>query len=214
MRQVRMWPGGRRHTEARHAGAPRISGEYVDPLHAGSAPGPTRRAAAAWLLACALLPGCATAPSAWPPLPPGQLSGRLAVRPLDEPGQGFSGAFDFEGAPDNGRLRLSTPLGTVVAEARWAGERAQFTGPDGSRRSGRLDDLAEDALGERLPVAALLAWVRGQPAAGVPADPLPPPQAGFSQLGWRIDLTQQSEGWVIAERETPPRVRVRIKLDR
>lgn len=169
-----------------------------------------RAAAVAW--AALLLQGCATAPD-WPPLPPGQLSGRLAVRSLEPGGSGFSGAFDFQGSPDNGSLRLTTPLGTVVAEARWAAERATFTGPDGSRRTGTLDELAQQALGERLPVAALLAWARGRPAAGLPTEPLGGDQPGFRQLGWRIDLMQQAQGWVVAERDTPPRVRVRIKLD-
>lgn len=167
---------------------------------------------AALLSAAALLHGCATAP-AWPPLPADQLSGRLAVRSLEPAGGGFSGAFDFQGTPDNGRLRLTTPLGTVVAEARWVGDRAAFTGPDGSRRTGTLDDLSQEALGERLPIAALLSWARGRPAADLPAEPLGPGQPGFRQLGWRIDLAEQAQGWVIAQRETPPRVRVRIKID-
>lgn len=171
------------------------------------------RIASCSALLCSLLAGCAHAPPAWPPLPPGHLSGRLAVRALDEPAQGFSGAFDFEGAPDNGLLRLSTPLGTIVAEARWAGARAEFTGPDGARRRGALDDLAQDAFGERLPVAALLAWVRGEPAPGIPWQTLAGVPNGFEQLGWQVQVDPQGNGGISAERLGPPRVRVRVRLD-
>lgn len=171
-----------------------------------------------WLLALlVLLSGCASL------APPGQeplataVSGRLAVRvePIEPGGavRASSGSFELLGTPQLGELRLSTPLGTVVAVARWRPGEVSLRADGQTRRYDDLDQLTRDMIGEALPVEALFDWLRGRPWEGVPSEPLPDGEAGFTQLGWRVLLTQAGEGLIVATRPAPPSVTVRAKVD-
>ena len=136
------WPGSRSPCDAAAAAA--------------------RRAAAAALLGAPLgllLAGCATPPAR----PPGSdwLNGRLSLRvetgadATTAPRQ-FSSAFELQGDAERGELRLTSPLGSVVAAARWSPDAAVLVTSDGdaplhrprhagARRAGRSAAAARAA---------------------------------------------------------------------
>jgi outer membrane lipoprotein LolB len=167
----------------------------------------------ACLLAAAVIAGCAT--PARPPVQAGDtLAGRMTVQVDASPtsqARSLSAAFDLTGSPEQGRLNLSTPLGTTLAQARWAPGHVALLTPQGERVFTNLDELTREVLGESLPLAALFDWLRGRPWPGAPSTPTP--DAGFRQLGWVVNLARYTEGWVTARRETAPPVLVRARLE-
>ena len=167
------------------------------------------------MLLIGLLSACATAPV--PPAPGEQaLSGRLSVRIAalaDQPERAVSLAFDLRGSPQAGQIDFSTPLGSVVAQARWAPGSVRLITPQGERSFNDLDSLSREALGEVVPVAALFDWLQGRPWPGAPSQAEAGGQA-FVQLGWRVDLARLAEGQVLALRAQAPAVTVRALLDR
>ena len=189
----------------------------------------------------ALAAACTTVP---PPPPAGTgdvISGRLALRvePVgSQSGRAVSAAFDLRGDSSAGTLGLSTPLGSLIAQARWSAAEVVLTTPRETRRFASLDELTREALGESVPIEAWFDWLRGRPWPGAPsasvgaaaiapvdvaagASTAAAPSAssaasapGFRQLGWRVDLAQFGVGTIAATRETPaPVVSVRIRLD-
>ena len=155
------------------------------------------RGRAAALLAALLLAACASGPQVLAPA--GEtLSGRMAVRVDGVDGaapRSENAAFELQGDSNIGRLSLSTPLGSVLAQARWAPGSVVLATPQGDRSFGDLDALTREVLGESVPVAALFDWLRGRPWPGAssaanvaPADP------GFAQLGWVVSLARFDEG--------------------
>jgi len=141
------------------------------------------------------------------------LSGRLSVRVDSEPVRAMSGAFELSGNARAGALVLTSPLGSTLAQARWAPGEAVLETPGASARYSDLDTLAEQTLGERVPLAALFDWLRGRPWPGAASQALPAGEPGFSQLGWRVGLARYAEGWVDARRDAPPTVTMRARLD-
>ena len=206
---------------------------------AARAPHPIdRRAARAANLAAALLflAGCATVPGTRNDNDGEALSGRLAVR-VDAAGadaaRSLSAAFDLRGTSTSGTLGLSTPLGSMLAQARWSPAEVVLATPQGTRRFASLDELTREVLGESVPIEAWFDWLRGRPWPGAPSVPVPVPASSgasassppgvaaasppdsFFQLGWSVDLTRFGEGTVAATRAAPaPVVTVRIRLDR
>jgi outer membrane lipoprotein LolB len=172
-----------------------------------------RAAAPGLLLAAILLAGCASVGQR-APAGAESISGKLSVRvdaSATAPARSESGNFDLSGTPDNGQLNLSSPLGTVLAQARWSGQRAWLTTPQGETAYPDLDALTQEMLGERLPVAALFDWLRGRPWPGAASQA---EATGFRQLGWSVDLARFAEGWISAERAQAPPVTVRARVDR
>lgn len=165
------------------------------------------RRLAAVSLAALLASGCA---GLSPPIDGERLTGRLSVRVEGDAARSFSAAFELLGSAERGRLALSTPLGTRIAEADWAADAVRLRSSDGERLYPDLDSLSVDALGERVPIAALFDWLRGRPWSGAASEAA---GQGFRQLGWNIDLTRRAEGWVEARRDAPPAVVVRTRLD-
>jgi outer membrane lipoprotein LolB len=162
------------------------------------------------------LAACTTVPPA-PPAGTGDvLSGRLALRvePVaSEAPRSVSAAFDLRGDSRAGSLGLSTPLGSMLAQARWSPAEVVLTTPRETRRFASLDELTREALGESVPIEAWFDWLRGRPWPGAPSTPADAPP-GFRQLGWRVDLARFGEGTIAATREDPaPVVTVRIRLD-
>lgn len=146
------------------------------------------------------------------------LTGRLAVNVAAAPdgsaARSLSAAFELQGDARVGRLNLSTPLGSLLAQARWAPGRVVLKTPQGERRFDDLDALTREALGESLPLAALFDWLRGRPWPGAPSAALKTPAAtGFEQLGWVVDLARFDQAAVAATRARAPAVTVRAKLD-
>ena len=141
-------------------------------------------------------------------------TGRLSLQVAaanNRPAQSWSAAFELRGEAAAGELRLLSPLGTQLVAASWQAGQATLVTPEGQRRFDNLDQLSQQALGEALPLAALSDWLAGKPwpQAGhqLQAD-------GFEQLGWQVQTNRFSEGWITARRESPPRVNLRVKLDR
>jgi outer membrane lipoprotein LolB len=168
-----------------------------------------RGAAMAGALALACLSGCATIVRPAP-----DLAGRLAVRVeafAGAPARSLSTQFELRGDAQAGELQLTTPLGSTAAQARWRPGAAELIAADGTRTFADLDALASELLGEALPLAALIEWLRGRPWACVPSVA---GGSGFEQLGWRIDLSRFTEGWVLAGRERAPALSVRARLEK
>ena len=160
----------------------------------------------------ALLAGCATPPPATPG--GGWTSGRLSVHveaSAARAAQDLSAAFDLRGQGDRGELQLSSPLGTLLAVARWAPGSASLRTPQGERDFGSLDELARQALGEALPLAALPDWVAGRPWPGAGHSLRP---EGFEQLDWTVRTERLGEGFITAQRSVAPAVVLRVRLDR
>jgi outer membrane lipoprotein LolB len=173
--------------------------------------------AACWRIATAIAPlaviaGCA---SLQPPHADGVqvLTGRLSVRVDSEPVRAVSAAFELSGNAREGAMALTSPLGNTLAQARWNPNDVVLETPGSQQRYPDLDTLAERALGERVPLAALFDWLRGRPWSGARSETLADGEAGFTQLGWRIGLARYAEGWVEARRDAPPAVTMRARLD-
>jgi len=197
-------------------------------IRRGSMPRPRfaslRRRAVALALTV-LAAACTTVP----PAPPGEsndvLSGRLALRVgavAGEASRSVSAAFELRGDSRAGSLGLSTPLGSMLAQARWSPAQVVLTTPRETRRFASLDELTREALGESVPIEAWFDWLRGRPWPEAPSAPLDaapnapsgPSATGFRQLGWRVDLSQFPAGAIDATREAPaPVVTVRLRLD-
>jgi outer membrane lipoprotein LolB len=159
-------------------------------------------------LAALCLAGCATMPTPSPEL----LTGHIAVRveaTADRAPQAFSAGFDLRGGADAGELRLSSPLGTMLATARWSERGAWLVTAAGETAFESLDALSRAALGEALPLRALPSWLQGHPWTGAPSLAS---AEGFEQLGWRVGLARYAEGRVDAVRDAPPVVTVRARL--
>lgn len=165
------------------------------------------------------LAGIAGCASVQPPAAPLSLTaaGRLSVRveaSAARPSQSLSAAFEWRGDGERGELTLFSPLGTQMALARWSPGRALLVTPEGDARFDNLDDLAERALGERVPLTAWPDWLAGRPWPGAASAPIAAAGgAGFEQLGWNVDLSRHGEGRIEARRAAPPAVTVRILLD-
>jgi len=122
-----------------------------------------------------------------------------------------SAGFELRGDASHGEMSLSTPLGNMLARARWQAGDVRLETPDGERRFDDLDAMARETLGEAVPVLALFDWLRGRPWSGAPSRPLDGPS--FEQLGWIVDLARFADGLVDARRVDAPAVIVRARLD-
>lgn len=171
-----------------------------------------RGAGAAWAWAVLLLAGCATHPPPGGPQP--WTSGKLSVRieALDNrPAQNLPATFDLRGSSADGELRLTSPLGSLIASARWSDRQAVLVTTQGEREFADLDALSREVLGEPLPLRALPDWIAGRPWPGAAIDRRD--ASGFDQLGWTIDLTRFAQGSLTATRPAPPVVVLRVRIE-
>lgn len=163
-------------------------------------------------LAALVVAGCATRPAAGDPA--AWTSGRLALQveaSAERPGSSLSADFDLRGDDRRGELVLTSTLGTRIAHARWTADAAVLDAGQGEVRYPDLETLSREALGEALPLRALPAWLAGRPWELAPSAPR---QGGFEQLGWTVGLSDFGAGRMQAVREAPPRVVVRVRLER
>lgn len=155
----------------------------------------SRWQALAALALTALLAACAT------PLKPAQpgeaiWNGRLALSVHSQPPQSFSAGFDLRGTPLAGELQLISPLGNTLALVVWDASSAELRQGGQVTRRGSLDELTAELSGTAVPVAALFAWLKGEPGE-VP--------------GWQADLTRHAEGRIAARRTEPlPTAELRV----
>ena len=176
------------------------------------------RGRAAALIAALVMTACASVRQVDTPATGEFLSGRLAVSVAAHegtPARSENAAFELRGDAQAGQLNLSTPLGSVLAQARWAPGSVVLATPQGERHFADLDTLTQEVLGESVPVAALFDWLRGRPWSGAASVSVgAPAEAGFVQLGWSVGLARFDDGLVVARRERAPVVTIRAKLDR
>lgn len=160
-----------------------------------------RLCASGLLVAPLLLLGCATPPPIVPATgsADGYWRGRLALRIETAEPSAFFASFELSGHAESGELLLSTPLGGTLAQLRWTPQQALLRSHGETRSFDSLGALAEEATGTAIPIAALFAWLRGQPAT---AD------------GWQADLSQLAEGRLLARRSVPaPVAELRLILE-
>ena len=140
----------------------------------------------------------------------------VRVEGIDGAGaRSLNASFELQGNAQTGSLNLATPLGTVLAQARWAPSLVVLATPQGESTFSDLDALTREVLGESVPVVALFDWLRGRPWPGAASTPLvPATEPGFQQLGWAVNLARFDRAAVTAQREQAPTVTVRAQLDR
>jgi outer membrane lipoprotein LolB len=191
---------------------------------------------AARLLAAVLalgLGGCASLPP--PPasdgaVPQRQWRGRFAVfTPQEEnrAAQSAAGRFALGCAESNCDLELISPLGNTIAVARNDSTGASLRTADGrSWRAPNADELTEQVLGWRVPLARLSDWLDGRVAQAVTAqgerldteaqalaEGRAPPVGG-TDSGWLVRFEQWREG--LPHRLSliyPEHVRLRLIID-
>lgn len=126
--------------------------------------------------------------------------GRISVKVASTPPQSVAAQFELVGNATAGRMDLSTPLGTTVAQMRWSPESAEVLASGETRSYPNLADLTSATLGAQLPVNALFQWLQGQPTAAP---------------GWQVNLTDWEQGRISAQRTEPsPTVDLKIILER
>ncbi|MCE2918092.1 MAG: outer membrane lipoprotein LolB [Rubrivivax sp.] len=167
--------------------------------------------------ACTQVPGVGDGPVAAPTAastPSTDATGRLAVAVEaheGQPAQGFNASFELRGRREMGELLLATATGQRLARLSWKGESALLETPErGVQRYDSLASLSRQMFGEVLPLAALPDWLAGRPMDDVSSQKT---AAGFVQLGWTLDLARQTEGLLVARRELPPTIVLRVRLD-
>ena len=154
------------------------------------------------LFAIFFIAGCATPIKSTGNFDPeNHWQGRIAIKVLSTPPQAFSADFELDGQGEAGTLALFSPLGTTVAQMEWAPGLAQLRNGGELRTFDSLSALAQQATGTELPVAALFDWLRG---------------TATTAPGWEADLSQLTEGRLLARRKTDsaPAVELRILLER
>lgn len=138
-----------------------------------------------WLLCCVvLLAGCASQPVAPSDVPePAYWQGRVAVKVYSQPVQAWSAAFTLTGTPEQGSLRLTSPLGSVMAYLQWTPNSASLVTAEGVEQFDTLQNMVLRATGLDLPVSALFAWLQGQPV---------------EVAGWEVTLPQSAQRRLVA----------------
>ena len=158
------------------------------------------------LAACAALRAPVPEGDAWS----GRLGWSIAAT-AQQPAQQASAGFELRGSAREGGLELTSPLGTLIARARWRADSAELETAQGTSRHGDLAALSRAAFGEQeLPLAALFDWLRGQPWPGPPHEVQP---SGFVQMGWRVELQALPEGRLTATRAAEPAITLRVRLE-
>jgi outer membrane biogenesis lipoprotein LolB len=151
----------------------------------------------------------------------GQLSLKLGAVG-DQPAQGLSLGFFFAGNAQVGQLDLMTLMGSQMAQVNWQADEAWLLNDKGRQRFNSIEALSETALGEALPLRALIAWMQGQPDPEQPSQPNPPAgstsgASGFTQAGWAIDTSQLAQKKITAQRPgdaTHRSAMIKVYLDR
>lgn len=172
-----------------------------------------RAAAAATLL----LAACATPRFTFPEQGTEfELAGRIAVTYRDE---ATTGNIAWRHGARSDELLLTSPLGQGMARIARAGDVVTLTTHDGREmRAADAESLTEQALGFRLPLAGLAAWVRGRAAS----KPAPEPSrerrdaagrlAELEQSGWKIRYLEYADALPSRLTLTYPGVELRLAI--
>jgi outer membrane lipoprotein LolB len=165
--------------------------------------------------------GCTSLPSREPATwAGGSISGRLSIQASASTTDAdktsirpFNAQFELRGQAHAGELDVLSPLGTVLARAHWSPESVwlQKAGEEAVSYAS-LSDLSEQALGQKLPVAAFFDWFNARVWPAVSHTALTPSR--FEQLGWEVDTSRCANGWIVLQRRTPaPAMTVRVRRD-
>ncbi|MEZ5608060.1 MAG: lipoprotein insertase outer membrane protein LolB [Burkholderiaceae bacterium] len=166
-----------------------------------TAPARRRAVLAALGLPVLGLAACAARPPKAPPAEGAMQSwsGRLGLVIASDPPQQFHAGFDLAGTEQQGELRLSTPLGSILALLQWRPGEALLVQDGRTQAYPSIDALSTAATGTAVPLRALFAWLRGVPE---------------TVAGWQVDLSGLSGGRLLAQRLSPlPHAELRIVLD-
>lgn len=173
------------------------------------------RSALFW--ACLLLAGCAAVPQT--PLPAGPigedfyLSGRVSVKHGTE---AASGKISWQHHPDSDDLLLSNPFGQGVARiVRHDGLVTLTTSDQKVYQAQNVEDLTENVLGWRLPLAGLPDWVRGRAATGASAQTRlngAHRLAELRQSGWLVEFLDYNDASGLPSRLRLSRDDAQIRL--
>jgi outer membrane lipoprotein LolB len=164
----------------------------------------------------AFLTACSSLPAVPTPHRLSDFTGRLSVRieaTTFSTEKSFSASFSLAGSDAQGHIELTSAIGTMLAQARWMPQGAWLATPQGESVYPSMPQLTREVFGEAIPIAPWFDWLRGQPWAGAASEPRPDNLPGFVQDGWTVDLVRQSDRLIVARREQPPAVTLRIKLD-
>lgn len=157
------------------------------------------------------LVGCANRPP--PAVSATALAGRMILQigaTPSQPARQWSAGFELRGTAHAGELDLTSPLGTLVAQARWQPGVVELSQGGERLRFDSLPDLARQLLGETVPLEALFDWLRGRPEPQAPHEVT---NAGFVQQGWAVDLTGLASGAFTAKRTSEPTITLRARLE-
>jgi len=144
----------------------------------------------------AVVAGCAAprAPQVLPPSNAGintfSLTGRVAVK-LEQ--RGYSAKLSWRHAAAGDRLRLLSPVGSVIAELEADASGAMLTTGDKKvYRSGNVQALTREVLGWDLPLEGLQHWVVGRAEPEIPVQAEERDARGrltkLTQNDWRISF--------------------------
>lgn len=148
-----------------------------------------------------------------------ELQGQLSIKLLafgQMPAKGLSLGFFFAGSTEAGQLDLITLMGSQLAQVNWMPDEVWLTDEKGKRRYASMDELSGAALGEALPLRALVHWMQGSPDPTLPSETGPQANS-FTQLGWTIDLSERDSKKLTATRAATSSQRgvyVKVYLDR
>ena len=157
------------------------------------------------------LAGCANRPP--PAADATDLAGRMILQiggTPSQPARQWSAGFELRGTARAGELDLTSPLGTLVAQARWQPGMVELSQGAERLRFDSLPDLARQLLGEAVPLEALFDWLRGRPEPQAPHEVT---NSGFLQQGWDVDLTGLAAGTFTARRTSEPTITLRARLE-
>jgi outer membrane lipoprotein LolB len=154
--------------------------------------------------AAAVLGACASLSESGSPLPGGfELSGRVAVRYGKD---AASGRIFWRHSNDADELLITSPLGQGIARLNRNGDQFRLvTGDRKEYRADNAEDLTEQALGWRLPLAGLSDWVQARPNPGRPAE-----VRGEANR----DLELWQDGWHVAYEEFRDGRPFRLRMSR
>ena len=135
------------------------------------------------------LSACTSLPQPSPPVSSdGNWQGRLSLTVDSSPPERMAAGFSLTGNAQRGTLRLFSPLGSTLGEASWGPTGATLTQGQTAQQFESLDALLTHFAQAAIPVRALFDWLQGR-ATEVP--------------GWHVDLSQQAQGRIVANRQYP-----------
>lgn len=150
---------------------------------------------------CALLTAC---PSILPYTGQFYFSGRIAVSVSADPNipnskaDSWSANFELSGSPQEGSLRLATPVGTTVAHVEWSADHAMVQTNEETLMFANLDELTRSYFNQNIPIAALFDWLAGKPTQqDVP--------------GWEVDLKRASNHIIKAEKNAANAPKIKLR---